>query len=83
LRRDSKERDEHKIIGVEDVKVNDLANFLGFNFETSMVCLNLILDSLVNIEEDGEYIINKTAFKPSCKIMKIIEADSEDSEDIY
>jgi len=83
LRRDSKERDEHKIIGVEDVKVNDLANFLGFNFETSMVCLNLILESLVNIEEDGEYIINKTAFKPSCKLMKIIEADSEDSEDVY
>jgi hypothetical protein len=83
VRATAKQNDEHKIIGVEDVQVSELANLFGFNFETSMLCLNVVLDALSKLDEDGEYIINKTAYKPNVKLLKIVEQDDDDDDDPY
>lgn len=82
IRKDSKERDEHKIISVENVKVSDLISNFLFKMDTSLCCLNYLLDQLVKIEEDGDYIINKVPFKQNVNIFQIIErSDEEDSDD--
>lgn len=65
------------------MQVSELANLFGFNFETSMLCLNVVLDALAKLEEDGEYIINKTAYKPNVKLLKIVEQDEDDDDDPY
>lgn len=84
MRTNSKEREEHKIIGVEDVKISELMNVFQFNFETMLCSLNVVLDSLNKTDENGKYIINKVPFKQNFSVLKIQEEESdEDSEENY
>jgi len=83
IRKSTKERDEHNIISVENVKVSDLMNIFGFKMDSSFLCLNYILDHLAKIEENGDYIINKIPFKPNVNIFQICEKSDEESSDEY
>jgi len=81
VRNNSKDREDHKIISVEEVKISELQNVFQFNFETMLCSLNVVLDSLKKIDENGEYIINKVPFKPNFNILKIQEDESEEDSD--
>jgi len=83
LRANPKEKEEHKIIGVEDVKVSELMSMFQFNFETMLCSLNVVLDSLSKVEDNGEYIINKVPFKPNFVILKILEEEDSDSDEHF
>lgn len=81
IRSQYKDSSDHKIIAVEDVPVVELMTTFGFSFDNSLLCLNVILDNLAKLEEDGEYIINKSAFKPSFKVLKVSHLEEIDEED--
>lgn len=86
-RNNLKKDDEHRIIKVENVQVSDIMKFFTFNPQEAFTALNLVMNHIKQVEEDGQYVINRAAFKNVITIYKIpdtegVEQGESDHSDV-
>lgn len=79
-RNNLKKDDEHRIIKVENVQVSDIMKFFMFNPQETFTALNLVMNHMKQVEEDGQYVINRAAFKNVLTIYKIPDSEANEQE---
>lgn len=71
----------HKIIGVENRSVKDLSKIYRFSMNGALNNIKVLLDGMLRLSEDGNFVFNKLGYKNYAKLFKTPIEEEEDDED--
>ncbi len=77
---DKKEDFLYKLIKVDNVSVQDLCKNFNFQSREFFASLNMVLNKIGEITNEGQHAINKTQFKNDLTIYFVPEAKEQDEE---